>query len=124
MPVADGVFVLTVAGRRRAGSGKVHPDGDVPFYDKGDQDLWFRGKRIKCLTRTADNQTAILEKFQREGWPPRIDYPLERDGLVNPKKRLHDAVQRLNQGQRSPRLRFGRDGKGGVYWRPLTKRRS
>jgi hypothetical protein len=59
----------------------------------------------------------ILRVFEEEGWPPRIDDPLDRAPDRDPQQRLHDAVRRLNGNQSRCRIRFSRDGTGqGILW--------
>ena len=63
--------------------------------------------------RIATNIIPILDAFQEEGWPSRIDDPLR--GGADP-TRLAAAVKSLNQGLR--RIVFGKDGSGeGIVWR-------
>ena len=47
---------------------------------------------------------------------PRINIPLQRRG-ADSKSRLHEAIRRLNMGQRPPKIRFRGDGTGeGLTW--------
>ena len=72
------------------------------------------------------NQEAVLEVFQEEGWPRRIDDPLPPLAEQDPKYRLHFTIRRLNQSQEHCLIRFFGDGTGeGVCWEfvegvPLT----
>jgi hypothetical protein len=71
-------------------------------------------KRFRC---PAPNQQAILEAFERAGWPSRVDDPLPPAAEQCPKRRLHDAIKCLNRRQVHAVLRFFGDGSGkGVLW--------
>jgi hypothetical protein len=62
---------------------------------------------------SAINIIPILDAFQEEDWPSRIDDPLPggRDPV-----RLAGAIRSLNDGLE--RIEFGKDGSGeGVVWR-------
>ena len=77
--------------------------------------MTLAGEVIRQVKRpnTAKNIILILDVFQEDGWPDRIDDPLPAgaDPL-----RLADAVKSLNQGLR--RIEFGKDGSGeGIVWR-------
>jgi hypothetical protein len=89
---------------------------EVPFWDEERRELWFRNRLVKCFRQPAPNQEAILQAFQEEGWPHRIDDPLSPNGKVKPKVRLHDTVKFLNH-QATRLLRFRGDGTGeAVCW--------
>jgi hypothetical protein len=63
----------------------------------------------------------ILEVFQEEHWPPRIDDPLPPKPGIEPQRRLHDTINSLNRNQRHRLIRFFADGLGkGVRWAGLT----
>lgn len=89
-----------------------------PEWRPATGELWFgaiRAKKIQNLG-PAVNIVKILEHFQLENWPDRIDDPLpfERQ-LIVAKRRLHDAVKSLNTGIIG--IRFLSDGTGrGIRW--------
>jgi hypothetical protein len=60
----------------------------------------------------------ILGAFEEEGWPEHIDDPLPVIGDIDPRTRLHDAINRLNRCQTNRLLRFHGNGTGtGVFWK-------
>jgi hypothetical protein len=72
-------------------------------------------KKFKCR---AANQEAILNAFEEDQWPPRIDDPLPQVTDLDPKRRLADTIKCLNRKQGNAILKFGGDGTGeGVVWR-------
>jgi hypothetical protein len=63
----------------------------------------------------------ILESFEEQGWPESIDDPLPVERDIDPKRRLHDAIKRLNRNQRCRAISFHGNGNGqGIAWRPPT----
>ena len=89
----------------------------VPFWDFHHRELRVGDILAKRFRQPAKNQEAILNAFQEEGWPPRIDSPIAAAGSTDAQERLQDAVKRLNH-QINPVLRFFSDGKGrGVTWK-------
>jgi hypothetical protein len=90
-----------------------------PIWDKQKQELRFEGRLCKRFSQAADTQVVILDAFEEEGWPERIYDPLPpgegRKGKMDPKKRLGEAVRRLND---CSHLRFSRQEKGeAVGWK-------
>lgn len=96
---------------------------DVPRWDGDVRTLWYGDTAIKRFMLPAENQIAVLEEFQKEGWPVRIDFPwalLRRKPVAVAKRLQNETVRNLNRAQRSDRihLRFGGDGTGnGVIWK-------
>ena len=89
----------------------------VPVWDRERGEFRLGTHLIKEFKLPSPNQEAILNAFEEEGWPPRIDDPLPPHPNIDPKRRLHDTIKSLNRNQRDPRLRFRGDGTGqGVRW--------
>ena len=85
-------------------------DGDRRILRVGDT-------AVKQYRVPAPNQELILSVFQEENWPARIDDPLPQNGEVDPKRRLHTAINCLNRNQMNSLIRFHGDGRGnGIYW--------
>ena len=93
--------------------------------DAAFQPRWNRARRVLSLDGTvvkrfrvpAPNQELILSVFEEERWPERIDDPLPASGGVDPRTRLHDAVNRLNGRQTNHLIRFHGTGTGtSVSW--------
>jgi hypothetical protein len=75
---------------------------------------------VKRFKQPAANQELILEAFQEEAWPSRIDDPLHPAFDQNSKQRLHSTISNLNRCQENRLIHFegGGDGKS-VCWRLL-----
>jgi len=76
---------------------------------------------VKHFRRPAPNQYLILDVFEEENWPERIDDPLPRAANISPSRRLHETIAGLNRYQSNPILRFSGDGHGkGIIWIALS----
>ncbi len=93
-------------------------DGEKPVWDRDLFTLSWRGEVIRVITREAESLEPLLRAFQDANWPSRIDNPLTDENGVDPRERLHNAVKHLNR-QQPMRIRFERDGHGGICWFPL-----
>lgn len=83
-----------------------------PSWDRCTGVLRFRGQEIRRVryVGTARNVVTVLDAFEEEGWPDRIDDPLPRGAL-------HSTLASLRKGLRS--IRFSADGSGkGIRWQP------
>jgi hypothetical protein len=86
--------------------------------------LSVHGRSVLRLAKPAKNQRAILNAFERNGWPSWIANPIEPTYPKDENQRLGDAVYGLNRslGPDAP-LQFRRDGQGkGVFWEFLTEK--
>ena len=93
----------------------------IPCWDRHRATLFYSSCVIKVFKQPAAIQMLILDVFEEEEWPPRIDDPLiPHDGMSEEdiKKRLHSEIENLNRGQKGGvRIRFKGDGTGhGVSW--------
>jgi len=77
----------------------------MPVWDSDSRELYVDGKCVKRYVRKAQNQTAILEEFQQQGWPKRIDSPFSKADF----ERLHQTLKELNS---IDGLHFYGDGTG------------
>jgi hypothetical protein len=94
-----------------------------PHWDKGARELRWGTYLIKQFRTPATNQELILAALQEEGWPSHIDDPLPPLRAIDSRKRLHDAINRLNRKQKHALVRFRGDGTGrGLYWEGLWDR--
>lgn len=94
-----------------------------PCYDSGRRALLVEGVTIKIFRVPAENQELILKAFEEDRWPFRIDDPLPPQSDQDPKRRLHDTIDRLNRNQLRRWIHFSGDGTGrGVCW-DFSKRR-
>lgn len=80
-----------------------------PHYDMELRQLTYNGEVVKRFKQPAKNQATILEVFQEEGWPRRIDDPLKPG-------KLNQTIKDLNARQNH--LRFLGDGDKGIIWEP------
>lgn len=83
------------------------------------RELYFAGKVVKRYRNPGPNQQRVLEAFQEEKWPSRIDNPLSASESVDAQSRLSDTIKSLNRNHQHPLIRFRGDGTGkGVVWGP------
>ncbi len=79
--------------------------------------LQWNGHTVKRFKWPAANQEVILNAFEEEGWPSRIDDPLSPQPEQDPKRRLSDTIKCLNRKQQASLIHFRGDGTGeGVLW--------
>ena len=120
---AASCFLLTKSGLKLAQG--VEPNDSrrerparpaVPHWDRTNRELWVGDRLVLRLTRRAKNQILILEAFEEEGWPAHIFDPLPGDPTKK-RKRLRNAIERLNASQLANLLRFHANGSGdGIRW--------
>ncbi len=90
-----------------------------PHWNAQRRELRVDGQVIKRFRSSASNQEAILNAFEEEGWPPRIDDPLPQVPEQNQGApcRLRETVKSLNRHHTVDLVRFYSDGTGeGVLW--------
>jgi hypothetical protein len=88
-----------------------------PTWDADLRELRFQGQVVKRYKVPSPNQQIVLQTFDEESWPCRVDDPLMPHEDIDPKRRLHDTIKSLNRHQIAPLLRFYGDGTGeGVLW--------
>lgn len=91
-----------------------------PYWDAKTYDLWLSPTLIKHFRRRAINQMAILDAFQEQDWPARIQdpLPLTDDESIVLKRRLNDTLRNMNRSLGSQLIKFCGDGAGtGILWR-------
>jgi hypothetical protein len=99
---------------------KNKPRGPRPVWEAKTGELWWKGKCIKCYRNDAANQRQVLDAFEEQGWPSRIDDPLPREPGVNAKDRLRETIKGLNRSQSPRQLWFRGDGTAlGIRWEPV-----
>ena len=88
-----------------------------PVWDCDRRELRVSGKLVKLFRRPSCNQERILQIFQEDGWPFRIDDPLPPKKDQDSKRRLRETIRGLNCHQENRLIRFSGDGTGeGVCW--------
>lgn len=96
-------------------------EGEKPVWDPNRRKLLVRGQIIKHFRCPAPNQQVILDVFQATHWPTHVADPLPHCTALCPKRRLHDAIKRLNRHHLLSAIRFSGDGSGrGVLWELIT----
>jgi hypothetical protein len=83
-----------------------------PHWNGRSRELLLDGRLIKAFRVPAGNQEIILSAFQEEGWPDYIDDPLPVKTEMDPKRRLHNVINRLNGNQVHPLIHFHGNGSG------------
>ena len=87
-----------------------------PVWNHETGKLIFEGEIIRSVrTGVGRHITKILDAFEEDGWPDRIDSPILKTdaGMVH-----RDAIRKLNDGLRA--IRFRSDGTGdGICWEML-----
>lgn len=122
-------FVLTEAGAALADeflaldcsenrvAARAVAERQYPVWDPNLKRLSFHGAVIKEFRVPSPNQELILTVFQELNWVPFIDDPLPPKSNIEPCRRLHDTIIRLNRHHRAKRLRFRGNGRGtGICW--------
>src|SRR5205807_247063 len=88
-----------------------------PVWDKLRRQLRLGRHVAKRFRQSAPSQEAILDAFQSQGWPLRIEDPLPSDAQTEVKRHLNQTLKNLNRGQSPPAVRFEGDGTGrGICW--------
>ena len=88
-----------------------------PKWDSQTRELRYGEILCKRFRQQAGNQVTILNAFEEEGWPPRIDDPLRPKTGSDNEQRLRDAVKGLNKNKGG--IKFELDGTGtGILWHP------
>jgi hypothetical protein len=115
--------VLTIAGFRllwAAHEWEEQARAGKPRWDARERKLWWCGRLVKELHREAPAQGAVLAWFEAQGWPGRIDDPLEAEPWLDRKRRLNQTIKDLNDRLAAGTIRFHGDGTGvGVCWREV-----
>jgi hypothetical protein len=84
--------------------------GPRPRWDSDDRKLWLGKKLIRKFPRDAPDKIPLLEEFEKQGWPPRIDVrDLVPEG-VSGKAWVKYTVENMNRDIRGRGLRFHGSG--------------
>ncbi|MHB8865723.1 MAG: hypothetical protein ACYC6N_25375 [Pirellulaceae bacterium] len=117
LDVAHGIDLLSTNQYNRLlrdiGEVDCHPTGK-PFWNADTCELTFRGQVVRKIRgrNVAVNVCQILDVFQEDGWPDRIDDPLTDGPNAN---RVRETIRSLNDGLTL--LKFRADGSGeGILW--------
>jgi hypothetical protein len=103
---------------RLAGAGDA---AEIPRWDRQMRVLRVGAEVVKFFRQPSCNQEAVLSAFEEEGWPLRIDDPLQPLEGQDSMRRLNLTIWRLNKHQRNHLIRFFGDGTGqGICWELLS----
>ncbi|MGZ0172961.1 MAG: hypothetical protein ACKVHE_25785 [Planctomycetales bacterium] len=86
-----------------------------PCWNSDRSELSYRGVMIRHVRPIAKQVRLLLDAFEEEGWPERLDSPIRSGG----KQKMREAVASLNRGLLA--IRFRADGSGeGILWEVHT----
>jgi hypothetical protein len=103
------------AERETRDAGEEAPDR--PTWDRCRRELRLGLILVKQFRQPAANQELVLDAFEEEAWPPRIDDPLPPVAEQDAKKRLQRTINNLNRSQENAVIRFTGGGDGqSVGW--------
>jgi hypothetical protein len=92
-----------------------------PLWVKRSRKMVFDGLLVHRFQRPAPIAEMILDAFEEEGWPERIDDPLPPHNSGREQDRLRKEIYALNHRLKNPLIRFFADGTGqGICWEPAT----
>ena len=98
------------------------PPHSTPRWNKHLRTLSVGNAVVKHFRVPADNQVLILSAFEEEGWPDHVYDPLPPAAEIDPKRRLHDAINRLNRNQKQRLIHFYGNGNGrAIRWKLIPK---
>ena len=86
----------------------------TPRYDRRLRQFLVGPFMLREFQRSADNQVGILDAFEDENWPARVELAVRSD--LDPEHKTNNAVSNLNHGQVLFLVRFFCDGIRGVRW--------
>lgn len=115
-----GLNGTTLATDNGTGPSSINDAPPIPSFVRcadGHRELRVLGSVVKSFRIYAMNQERFLTAFEDAGWPRWIKNPFLGAAELNPKRRQHNTVDRLNREQVHPLLRFHGDGTGlGASW--------
>src|SRR5207248_2946971 len=78
-----------------------------PCWDREGGELLLGDAVVKRFPRVSPTQYAVLDAFQRAGWPAEVANPLGDERYRAASERLRDALNKLHRGQAGKaRIRF------------------
>ena len=84
----------------------------IPLWDADRRELRLGDEVVKYFRWPAENQEAVLNAFEAQGWPSQIADPLPEDPNICSKRRLHDTIKCLNRRRITTGIKFHGDGTG------------
>jgi hypothetical protein len=116
LTVISNLYSALERAREKLASNGTPDDAPKPSWDRITGVLSFNDEAVRTIRRigVAKNVVLVLDAFQEEGWPVRIDSPLSPEDS----QRHHATIDSLNKGL--SRIRFRSDGEGkGFIWEIL-----
>jgi hypothetical protein len=111
--IADDSWAVTVKPQVQDQAAKLLPK---PSWDKGQYELRLGDRIIRLVdSKKAKNLIPILDAFQEDAWPNRMDDPLSGDA-ASQKDRLKEAVKSLNNGLATGTIVFSVVGGEAIRW--------
>jgi hypothetical protein len=92
----------------------------VPHWDAASGELRYDGAVVREVGGRAKNIRLLLESFQEQGWPPRIDSPFPARSSF---RKLRYTVDSLKDNLKAITFRCDGTSKG-VMWSELSGHRS
>ncbi len=112
-----------VPGINRTPDSRRLANSDSPLWDAARHELRVGEIVVKRFKGRAANQEAVLNAFQEENWPARIDDPLIPLPEIDAKRRLSDTIKCLNRKHVHSLIRFSGDGTGeGIIWTRVDRK--
>jgi len=91
-----------------------------PNFDRYHRILTVDGIFVRQFLRDAENQMRILNAFQDQHWPHRIDNAFPRAKPGDPNRRPSDAVSDLNRNYKHKLIHFWVEkGTRGICWKRI-----
>jgi hypothetical protein len=81
---------------RESSDDRIAIPSPVPHWDGDTATLWYAGRRLFELSGKAEILRLIMETFEEDGWPPKIDDPIPPKSDTIPANRVQYAVRALN----------------------------
>jgi hypothetical protein len=112
--LAEGLFVATAAGTTSCPVGAATEEARAlrPLWDAVSRRLYLGATLVKEFRQPAGNQELLLQALEKSGWAESVRDPLPSIRGRSRRKRLEDAVRRLNRNQKVPLLHFLVQGDG------------
>jgi hypothetical protein len=109
-----------LAAEERSDPASIWSAGLRPMWDRERRELVVGGQLVKRFRVPAASQERVLDAFEEEGWPQRIDDPLPLTANIDARARLHDAIKNLNRHHVHRLIVFQGDGRGvGICWKRI-----
>ncbi len=90
----------------------------IPHWESAAHSLIWRDKAWKHFQHEALMQEAILEQFQKAGWPSFLEITRLGKELSRSKKHVHDTIRNLNRSLKGG-IHFRLEGNGSrICWEP------